>query len=693
MKVYGPLEAAQIESMGSDPVVTQTGRVGLRGEVVKYADGTSLREIVNTDSAQTLDGKAFTGVTKFVHKSDTKANLNTYAASATDGETVFATDEGNYYGVFGNVLIPLGGGDGSFHTIATIDADDTLITKFDVTALSNATFGNESTNHLSGAKSFLLTNKTGAVGEILETEDVTLALRNKQKEIGVTFDSTYDGADDDIKVYLYDVTNGAKISNDVFIKATTNSQPYSLSGYALSTTSVVSLRTEIVVANNDKKMVFDDITFSDSPFIYQDLMDEAIYMKASAASTSVTSTPTPVLIQGFDNDSIGGGDAANNRYLVKQSGWYTLTGNIYIQVWSGATYWGLQRAVNGTGTGEHLIRSKDYQEFISLGQSFYLNAGEYFSLLVFTNAGTATLYSGSDFELTRLPELKKHVVTPMNGPKTYSVANGDFTVAGDNSWTTTVATAMYYVDANNKPRLKGNMAGTISSATSGYVEISGVTFKNTANFYQAVSAGTYGGAGRVGSGQAVPNDDRIQWALTVSSGSVLISFDVELESKPTWADPVSSRYLAAVPTKVSLKYDTNNSDTLANSSYRTICFEDKVYDTHNAVSFTNFATADWRFTAPKTDYYDIAFRMMINDGGTFNPASELIIVQLITTTRTDEFRPTPALNMVNPTFNFKTTMQMNKGDTFYIRVYQNSGADRGIYSASSSTGIAINSVN
>ncbi|MCG8685254.1 MAG: hypothetical protein MI892_10290, partial [Desulfobacterales bacterium] len=116
--------------------------------------------------------------------------------------------------------------------------------------------------------------------------------------------------------------------------------------------------------------------------------------------------------------------------------------------------------------------------------------------------------------------------------KQYSEANGDFTVTGT-GWTTTRAVAIPYQTVDGAWRMKFNVGGTVSSAVTDLsLNLSGTVFKigqeqaitgfTTLAYYMQsrVEAGTGIMHGRTGTARST-------WSF---------SGDVELESKPTWAD-------------------------------------------------------------------------------------------------------------------------------------------------------------
>ena len=88
----------------------------------------------------------------------------------------------------------------------------------------------------------------------------------------------------------------------------------------------------------------------------------------------------------------------------------------------------------------------------------------------------------------------------------------------------------FYSDSNGNWKFNFNIAGTVTSATSFSISISGLLFKSIANYYQAISVGngtyTTGGYAQTGSGALFG---------TVSSAAtfLLMSGDVELDALPS----------------------------------------------------------------------------------------------------------------------------------------------------------------
>jgi hypothetical protein len=112
------------------------------------------------------------------------------------------------------------------------------------------------------------------------------------------------------------------------------------------------------------------------------------------------------------------------------------------------------------------------------------------------------------------------------------------TVTGTN-WTTARAQGIYYQDQDGNHRLKLNLMGTLSSTASTFTgTISGVTFKNLTNYFQAITS--YGQEDGVGIRSNVgayvqPNASTFYVGFNSTVNRITVSADVELESRPTWA--------------------------------------------------------------------------------------------------------------------------------------------------------------
>jgi hypothetical protein len=88
-----------------------------------------------------------------------------------------------------------------------------------------------------------------------------------------------------------------------------------------------------------------------------------------------------------------------------------------------------------------------------------------------------------------------------------------------------------------KWRLRFNVVGILSvPATSITISIAGVTFANRANFYQPVATSSWNAATNAYRAIVIPNASQITASASGVTDGWGFSGDVELNSKPTWAD-------------------------------------------------------------------------------------------------------------------------------------------------------------
>jgi hypothetical protein len=150
---------------------------------------------------------------------------------------------------------------------------------------------------------------------------------------------------------------------------------------------------------------------------------------------------------------------------------------------------------------------------------------------------TQTLEVGNLNVTGNFVALKQYYGNSSSGP-------GSFNVTGTN-WLTHRAVAIPYQTSDGAWRMRFNIAGTFGATTSDTyaLTISGVTFKNLANFEQAIAHHENDNQGRsteqYASAFVSPNSGAIivYYASSFNfAGRKALSGDVELDSKPTWAD-------------------------------------------------------------------------------------------------------------------------------------------------------------
>lgn len=230
MNVFGELVRAQMELLAADPSAGIKGRFiyNTVSDLMKLDNGTIYLTMVDLATAQTLTNKTLSGASiqapiRLDAKQDTLANLITYAATAANGQFVYATDTKDYYSVVDNILVELGGGSSGsginyiLNPNAEVDTDGYAVFNDGVVAKpidgtggsANVTFTRNTTAPLRGDADFVFTkdavNRQGQGASY----DFTIDKADQAKVLVISFDAdtSTNYADNDLGVYIYDVTN------------------------------------------------------------------------------------------------------------------------------------------------------------------------------------------------------------------------------------------------------------------------------------------------------------------------------------------------------------------------------------------------------------------------------------------------------------------------------------------------------
>lgn len=170
--------------------------------------------VVGTTSTQTLTNKTITGAsiqtpTRSDVKQDTKANLITYASTASNGQIVFATDEEKMFQVLDNALVELGagGGVGSVDIMFADQFDETTIASYSVTGTVDIT--ETAAEVLQGTKTLKITHTGGATAE--RTVPVDIKFRGKNVTLSLDLAST--ATSGNLTLSVDDETNTVNLVN------------------------------------------------------------------------------------------------------------------------------------------------------------------------------------------------------------------------------------------------------------------------------------------------------------------------------------------------------------------------------------------------------------------------------------------------------------------------------------------------
>ena len=451
-----------------------------------------------------------------------------------------------------------GGGLDVFHT------DDFEITQaVDATTGNNATYltagtfqgtlSDDTTTPISKTSSIKYVASASSQNDWFDFGSISLDDKQKNLEDGVNFWIDTSNFSVDLPFVVWDITNAQELTSSLdFIPGGTPRSEFSTSFFIPSTCNAISYGFHMTnTPVNGESFLFDDISFSTSPFVYKDLVKSQT-LNFQEAGNTLADKNLQVRFSGALTDADFVGDSILT--VVDNSGSSRTDFSALMDCKITVTTNGLsdtadsmEYLVNGT-----LLRSGTEQSsgsFLNGALTFPLLAGEVFSVGL-RSGNVSNTGSTFDVNITAMAETE-YVITPIKTPRTYTETAGDFTITAA-SWTTVRAAAVYYM-SGDQHRLKFNIAGTRATGASigSYaLTMSGVTFKNVTNFYQpvSISASNMSSDADIGHALVSPNTGTVTGSF--SSNNILafrVSGDVELESKPTWASDVSSNYLAATP--------------------------------------------------------------------------------------------------------------------------------------------------
>lgn len=170
--------------------------------------------VVGTTSTQTLTNKTIQGAsiespTRLDVKKDTKANLETYATTAANGQLCFATDEKIMYQVVDNALTEVGSGSGvgSVDIMFADQFDSTAIA--DYTTTGTVALTEDVLEVLQGKKSLEILHTGGASAE----RTIPVDIKFRGKNVTLSLDVASDALSGNLTLTVTDETNTVTLIN------------------------------------------------------------------------------------------------------------------------------------------------------------------------------------------------------------------------------------------------------------------------------------------------------------------------------------------------------------------------------------------------------------------------------------------------------------------------------------------------
>lgn len=184
-------------------------------------DTTSVHGIADTANlvtlagAQTLTNKTISGASiqspsRLDVKKDTLANLTTYAATATEGQIVFATDTDEMFQIVANALVPVGsgGGSGGLDYLYSQSFEDFAVTDF--SGWTGTYVIIDTSSALNGENSVYMQSQPGS--SVYWDIDINTPVKFRNKSLTVAFEAM-SGATDGNVTYLITDNLGATLAS------------------------------------------------------------------------------------------------------------------------------------------------------------------------------------------------------------------------------------------------------------------------------------------------------------------------------------------------------------------------------------------------------------------------------------------------------------------------------------------------
>ena len=179
------------------------------------------------------------------------------------------------------------------------------------------------TQDLISGTSFTYTHHTttATVNDYWCSEALTLDKKQKDNYNGYSFHHTYDGADDDIQIIVWDVTNAKPLTSSFdLVKNKGSPKKYFTTFYPPTNATDISYCFQVLVTNANKILIWDDTNLSTNPINIQDQIETHDYTitQAANAMSDITSElefnlGTATISDSGENIIVAEDDSGNTR--------------------------------------------------------------------------------------------------------------------------------------------------------------------------------------------------------------------------------------------------------------------------------------------------------------------------------------------------------------------------------------------
>lgn len=652
MKIFGQLEKAQLENTTADTASQPKGFATYRTDtnVAKVSNGTVMKELVDTDSAQTLTSKSLTtpAITSPVITGSLQLNeIATPATPAAGLHKFYYKTDGLLYTLdsTGNeIKVGSGSGGGAINLITNGTADDAAVSIFTPylnTAQSRPVTGTggaptvttslTSTIPLSGTKSFLLTKpatNTQGQGWTVLTQVLQPEYRAKSLKISASYivnsgtfvagNNSGTPSDGDVIWYLRDNTNSKLVEPSnikMFSSSSTISDKFEASvQFDFDCTSFSLIAHCASTSALAYELKIDSVTVSPQNYVYASPKTDFVLQSTAPVLTGSTSG---TLVVGTGGGAINTVEVARDgqeilaRYNFRRGttgfvdvvgalvfplplGYSTVLSQFEIIGYGDITVVGTAnpaaRVVAKIFTGGFILDASDAGLVNSAGGLYATNANSISIVIRFKAVGLSSSVQMSDSADTRVVEFKTTgaAISGIN-PNNSSVKVQVNTVLSDSTgaWDTTLK--RYIVNSAGKYRFDATISLNSANITNNYYNAR--IFINGTDMGAPGSGGLTPAASFIGSNIStgsinLKSGDYVE--LFLFSGANHSVSTIIVDTAFLSGHKIQGPQAIAASEAINCRY--YNSSTSITSALATIAWSTKDYDSHGSMVSGTYTT-------------------------------------------------------------------------------------------------------
>lgn len=571
----------------------------------------------------------------------------------------------------------------------------------------SGTFTADTSTPLHGTSSYKYTQAAGSLDDYFASAAQTVDPRFRGVPVTLYFPYTYNGSNNDIQVYLYDVTNAAIIPDSAFIQATSGVTIFKTNVTIPTTCTSIRVGFQTKVLNSGKIFAFDDIQLSsDTTLFAANISQQSTYV--TNGTTFGVATITGALTSSVNLNTVFTYNSSTGAYTATKQG--VFNASLAVQVLTARA----QPAIYVDGVVMARTNSENATGVLTtISWSGVLNAGQ---VLTFRNEANSI---NSTFASLSAEATNSAIVQQTD---TFSSDTATLTYASSSTFTVTtlpnapVGTFITYTYAINTNTL--TQTTTAPTQTTADMNANGILLYTRAfnaastsaqparlaiqigKGLKGVTKNLYASTGKVLSGtlDSYPNGAFTQeigarfqdynestGILTLDAGfrngattSSIFVFNDGTQQSSGYVTISGSKNPALTGlniTTIAASVLASSGQSIPNNTNTIITFNStKIFDTHGAYT----TGANGFFTAPETGYYQ-ANLTVAWASNSFTAGNSLVIFFY----KNGSQYSRATLNIQStlsfqPNHQFSDVVYLAKGDTLDPRIFQNSGGARSL---------------